>query len=118
MTDDLTAGLQVNGVTTEDPIDCTESPTSISCVIAALNPGEKVSFILEVHVDEGLYGPFLNTVEAAAEGDQDAENNSWGQRRPGGRGPEAPPTLKSGMWNLRRGTWNSLLLGQEPEDQE
>ena len=76
VTDDLTAGLQVNGVTTEDPIDCTESPTSISCVIAALNPGEKVSFILEVHVDEGLYGPFLNTVEAAAEGDQDAENNS------------------------------------------
>ena len=76
VTDEMTAGLQVNGTTTEDPIDCTESSTSISCVIAALNPGEKVSFILEVHVDEGLSGPFLNTVEAAAEGDQDAENNS------------------------------------------
>ena len=74
VTDEMTAGLQVNGTTTEDPIDCTESSTSISCVIAALNPGEKVSFILEVQV--GLSGPFVNTVEAAAEGDQDAENNS------------------------------------------
>ena len=27
--------------------------------------------------------------------------SGYGQRRPGGRGPEAPPTLKSGMWNLR-----------------
>ena len=76
VTDEMTAGLQVNGVTTEDPIDCMESSTSISCVITALSPGEKVSFILEVIGGEGLSGPFVNTVEAAAEGDQDAENNS------------------------------------------
>ena len=76
VTDELTAGLQVNGVTTEDSIDCTEAPASISCVVEALNPGETVAFLLEVQVGEGLLGPFLNTVEAAAEGDQDTENNS------------------------------------------
>ena len=76
VTDDLTAGLQVNSVTTEDPIDCTESPTSISCKIATLNPGEVMSFLLEVQVAEELLGPFVNTVEAAAEEDQHPENNS------------------------------------------
>ena len=74
--DELTDGLQVNGVTTEDPIDCTEAPTFISCVIAALNPGQTVAFVLEVQVGEELLGPFLNTVEAIAEGDQEPENDS------------------------------------------
>ena len=76
VTDDLPAGLQVNGVTTEGPIACTESPTSVSCEIDALNPGEVMSFLLEVQVAGGLVGPFVNTAEATAEGDQDEENNS------------------------------------------
>ncbi len=75
VTDELTAGLQVNDVTTEDPIVCMEASTSISCEIATLNPGEVMSLLLEVQL-AGLLGPFLNTVEAAAEGDQDPENNS------------------------------------------
>ena len=45
-------------------------------ILFGLRRGSDRIFILEVHVDEGLSGPFLNTVEAAAEGDQDAENNS------------------------------------------
>ena len=69
----MTSGLQVNGVATEDSIDCTEAPSS-SCVIAALNPGETVAFILEVQVGEELLGPFLNTVEVgAAPGDLNAD---------------------------------------------
>ncbi len=75
-TDDLPAGLQVNSVTTEDPIACTESSTSISCEIDALNPGQVVSFVLEVQLSEGQAGPFVNTAVVTAEGDQDSENNS------------------------------------------
>ncbi len=76
LTDAMPAGLQVNGVTTEDPIVCTEAPTSVSCEIDTLNPGEMMSFLLEVQVSGGLTGPFVNTAEATAEGDQDEENNS------------------------------------------
>ena len=76
VTDDLPAGLQVNSVTTEDPIACTESSTSISCEIDALNPGQVMSFVLEVQLSEGQAGPFVNTAVVTAEGDQDSENNS------------------------------------------
>ena len=76
VTDEMPAGLQVNGVTTEDPIVCTEAPTSVSCEIDTLNPGQVMSFLLEVQVSGGLAGPFVNTAEATAEGDQDEENNS------------------------------------------
>ena len=76
VTDELPAGLVINELTTEDPISCTEAETSFSCADVSINPGEVFHLLLEVQLAGSLIGPFANTVDAEAEGDQDPENNS------------------------------------------